>query len=201
MEEEILEKVPITENLNEENLQEWEYTILDENDEEVIDPDLTLGYLKKEKITNHIEKIPAITHPWITAVYFKDNTVAYPKENDSHVVIDGSKIYYQFLPNENPKGIRGQTISYIVDVPEQPARDEIETIYRYIFYTEQELADREFIDTTPTRLDAIESDANDMLKVVAELAGSDIEERVGETQETLDDLLLAVADILGGADE
>ena len=74
-------------------------------------------------------------------------------------------------------------------------------LYRYILYTEQELADREFIDTTPIRLDAIESDANDMLEVVAELAGSDIEERVGETQETLDDLLLAVADILGGADE
>ena len=187
--------------MEEENFQEWEYIILDENDEEVIDPDLTLGYLKKEKITNRIEKIPAITHPWITAVYFKDNTVVYPKENDPHIVIDGSKIYYQFLPNETPKGIRGQTISYIVDVPEQPARDEIETIYRYILYTEQELADREFIDTTPTRLDVIESDANDMLEVVAELAGSDIEERIGETQETLDDLLLAVADILGGADE
>lgn len=195
------EENSIIEEFNKENFQEWEYSILDENDEEVIDPDLTLGYLKKEKITNHIEKIPAVTHPWITAVYFKDNTAVYPKENDPHVVIDGSKIYYQFLPNETPKGIRGQTISYIVDVPEQPARDEIETIYRYILYTEQELADREFIDTTPTRLDAIESDANDMLEVVAELAGSDIEERVGETQETLDDLLLAVADILGGADE
>ena len=63
------------------------------------------------------------------------------------------------------------------------------------------MADREFLDTTPARLTAIESDANDLLEVVAELAGNDLEDRVNETQATVDDLLLAVADLLGGGEE
>lgn len=44
------------------NIEEYEYVILDENDEIIIDPDLTLGYLKKEKIIHHIDAIPAVTH-------------------------------------------------------------------------------------------------------------------------------------------
>lgn len=181
--------------------EEYEYTILDENDEVVINPDLTLGYLKKEKIIHHIDAVPAITHRWITAVYFKDNTALYPKDGDPHIVTEGSKIYFRFLPEETPKEIRGQVFSDIIDTPGEPARDEEQTIYRYILYTGQELADREFLDATPARLTAIESDANDLLEAVAELAGSDLEERVSETQATVDDLLLVVADLLGGGGE
>lgn len=180
---------------------EYEYIILDENDEVIADPDLTLGHLKKEKIIRHVDAVPAVTHRWITAVYFKDNTALYPKDGDPHIVTEGSKIYFRFLPEETPKEIRGQVFSDIIDTPGEPARDEEQIIYRYILYTGQELADREFLDATPARLDTIESDAENLVEVVAELAGSDIEERVGEAQETLDDLLLAVADILGGADE
>jgi hypothetical protein len=35
---------------------------------------------------------------------------------------------------------------------------------------------------------------------VADLAGSDIEERVQTAQETIDDLLLVIADIVGGTE-
>ena len=182
-------------------MEEYEYTILDENDEIITNPDLTLGYLKKEKITKHIDEIPAVTHRWITAVYFKDSTAFYPKDGDPHIVVEGPRIYFQFLPDETPKEIRGQVISDIIDVPSQPARNEVQTIYRYILYTEQELSDKEFINTTPARLDTIESDANDLLEVVAELAGNDLEDRVNETQATVDDLLLVVADLLGGGGE
>lgn len=41
---------------------EYEYIILDENDEVIADPDLTLGHLKKEKIIRHVDAIPAVTH-------------------------------------------------------------------------------------------------------------------------------------------
>lgn len=182
-------------------MKEYEYIILDENDEVITDPDLTLGYLKKETLTIHVPTKSAITHKWITAIYFKDGTTLHPKEGDPHITYENGELSYQFLPGETPKEIRGKLITDIIDVPEESAHFEYKKIYRYILYTEQELMDKEFISTTPARLDTIETGTDELIEVVAELAGSDIEERVGEAQETLDDLLLAVADILGGADE
>ena len=182
-------------------MEEYKYPILDENDNTIINPDLTLGYLREETLTIHVPTKSAITHKWITAIYFKDGTTLHPKEGDPHIIYENGELSYQFLPGETPKEIRGKLITDIVDVPEVPAHFEYKKIYRYILYTEQELIDKEFINTAPERLETVEAGTDELIEVVAELAGSDIEERVGEAQETLDDLLLAVADILGGADE
>ena len=74
-------------------------------------------------------------------------------------------------------------------------------ILRYILYTEEELAKRDFLNKGPKRLKTLETDTTDLLTVVADLAGSDIEERFTETQETVDELLLVIADLLGGNEE
>lgn len=94
--------------------------ILDENDEEVVDPDLELGYLKPDKLfIAHHDAIP---------------------EQLPVKKIDYDNPYY-FDPNTG-----GKLVNTIEVSPYQPpvdAWDEYEDIYRYILYTPEELAEIE----------------------------------------------------------
>lgn len=92
-------------------------------------------------------------------------------------MIDDKKGIFSYIPLDGEESlvVTGQTITPILDSPFTPAWDETQTIYRYVLYTEKELSDIEFLANGPQLL--------------------------AEAQETIDDLLLVIADLLGGATE
>ena len=157
----------------------YEYIILDESNEEITDPDLTLGYLKKEQFTVHHESLPELWHYKVVSFRFADGEVyTVTDENDPHVeIIDAQKgiFRYKDAEGESPRTVVGQTISPFIDRQPVKAWDEVKTFYRYVRYTEKELSDRDFLANGPTLL--------------------------AEAQETIDELLLVIADLLGGAEE
>lgn len=94
--------------------------ILDENDQEVVDPDLDLGHLEPDKLfIAHHEEIP---------------------EKLPVKKIDYDNPYY-VDPNTGGKLVN--TIEVSPYQPYEPAWDEYEDILRYILYTEEELAEIE----------------------------------------------------------
>lgn len=157
----------------------YEYPILDQDNQEITDPDLELGYLRKEEFNIHHESIPEQWHYKVVSFRFTDGEVyKVEDENDSHVkIIDSQKgiFNYQSLDGEPERTIVGQTIAPIIDNALIPAWDEIKTFYRYVPYTEKELSDKEFLASGPASL--------------------------AEAQETIEDLLLVIADLLGGSEE
>lgn len=181
-----------------------EYRILNENDEEILDPDLDLGYLEKEELITYHEAIPEQGHFYVSYIELTNGESFFLDEGDPRVkIIDEEKGTFKYLPSEEDSSIklRGASIRYIVDQQKVNAWEQKETILRYILYTDEELANRTFLNQGPERLDNLESDTDDLLQVVADLAGSDIEDRVQAAQETIDDLLLIMADIVGGTEE
>lgn len=91
---------------------------LNEKDEEVTNPDLTLGYIKEDGYNIHHDAVPAV-----------EGVMA--------------KVHYEVV-KEYPNG--GKEVKEVVDVPGVeprpaiPEYDTTETINRYILYTEEELA-------------------------------------------------------------
>lgn len=93
--------------------------ILDQNDQEVTDPDLTLGHLEPEKVfLQHHEEIPEQLP--VTRV---------DTDNPYYVGPNGGKLVPTIIISEYQ--------------PRVPAYDEYEDILRYILYTEEELAEIE----------------------------------------------------------
>lgn len=78
---------------------------------------------------------------------------------------------------EYPNG--GKDIAKVVDVPgveEKEAWDEYETIKRYVPYTEEELAALEEARNRPTlesRVDVLETTTDDMILLMADLIGGE----------------------------
>lgn len=181
-----------------------QYRILDNEGNEIFDPNLNLGHLEKEKIIHYHEMIPEKGHYFVSYLELNTGETLFLKENDPRIeIINETTGAFKYLPSEEDPSIqiKSASIRYVIDQPKVEAYEEEEIILRYILYTEKELADNVFLAEGPERLDTIESDTNDLFEVVAELAGSDIEDRVTENQETLDDILLVMADLLGGAEE
>ena len=104
--------------------------ILDQNNVEIMSPDMSLGYLTEEKMfVAHHEAVEAV-------------------EEQGH---------YEVIA-EYPNG--GKDVDWIVDVPGveyQDAYDEYEDILRYVLYTEEELQAIEEERNKPTQLDLIEA--------------------------------------------
>lgn len=118
--------------------------ILNENNVEITSPDLTLGYLKEDKIfVQHHEAIEFVPEVW----------------------------HYEVVA-EYPNG--GKDIRKVIDTPAvlaQDAWDEYENIQRYIPYTEAELTVMEIEKNRPTiaeRLEAIEFALMELMGVSAE---------------------------------
>lgn len=157
----------------------YRYPVLDESNNEITNPDLNLGYLKEEHFIIHHESIPEKWHYKVISFTFSNGEVYnVTSENDPRVkIIDAKKGIFNYKKAEGEEDliVVGQTITTVVDEPMIPAWEETKTFYRYILYTEKELADREFLANGPQLL--------------------------AEAQETIDDLLLVLADLLGGSEE
>lgn len=104
--------------------------ILDLNGMELENPDLSLGYLRKEKILIvHHDAVEAAAEQW----------------------------HYETI-EEYPNG--GRDVKRVVDVPGVEAKDawdEYETVQRYVPYTEEELAAMEEEQNKPTPQDDIDA--------------------------------------------
>lgn len=158
----------------------YEYPVIDQNNQEITDPDLDLGYLRKETFTVHHPSIPERWHYKVVSFDFSNGEIYVPEsENDPHIrVIDAQKGIFEYvnLDGEEKHTVVGQTIAAVVDQREIPAWDEQTIFYRYVLYTEQELADRAFIANGPTLLAEAQETIEDLLLMLAELVGSEEEE-------------------------
>lgn len=123
--------------------------ILDENNIEIIEPDLSLGRLVTEELL-------VAHHPAVEAV---------PEQWHYETVCE-------YLNG-------GKDVSKVIDVPGVEAKDawdEYETIQRYVTYTEDELAALEAERNKPTledRVDVLETTTDDMILLMAELIGGE----------------------------
>lgn len=164
--------------LLEKNSNIYEYPIIDQFNNEITNPDLNLGYLRKEYFTIHHESIPEKWHYKVISFDFANGEIYKTiSEEDPHVeIIDAKKgiFSYKKIEGEEDVTVTGQTITAVIDSPMIPAWDETKAFYRYILYTKKELANHEFLTNGPKLL--------------------------AEAQETIEDLLLVFADLLGGAD-
>lgn len=211
-------------------MDEETYRIINDVGEEIIDPDLSLGYLKLDTIL--IADLPEISHYEVDFFLFDDGYKYFPvSANDPHVrVIDPSIPLFSYNDLEqNGKEISGILTKKIID---QAATKQYETVYRYIEYTEEELTMRGLpsrMDSVEDNLDYLNLDLSDLIEITAELSGSDVEERVDaittriddaesqiintqsrvtntenritDTELTVEDLLLFIADFAGGGEE
>ncbi len=154
----------------------YEYPIFDQTNQEITNPDLEKGYLKKEYFTIHHPMVPERWHYKVVSFDFSNGEIyAVESENDPHIkVIDAQKGIFEYvnLDGEEIRTVVGQTITAVIDQREIPAYDEETIFYRYVLYTEKELADKEFIKNGPQRL--------------------------AEAQETIEELLIVLAELLGG---
>lgn len=157
----------------------YEYPIYDQTNKEITDPDLNLGYLRKETFTIHHSMVPEVWHYKVVSFEFSNGEIYVPEsENDPHIrIIDAQAGIFEYISQEGEEEhtVVGQTITAVIDQRETPAWDEAKTLYRYVLFTEKELADREFIANGPQLL--------------------------AEAQETIEDLLLMLAELVGGEEE
>lgn len=134
--------------------------ILNTSGEEIINPDLSQGYLEESVHTFLIPAVPAQTHNWISGIYFSDGSAYYPKEDDpnNHIeIIDAENKKFKYNNPEDTRVISGTLISEIIDVPEQSQQEITEKVLIYRPYTELELTNQETI--------------NDILLLIADLVG------------------------------
>ena len=159
--------------------------ILDENDQELNleDIDLSLGYLKNEMI--FVQHIPRITHYKVNCFVFDDGSHYCPvDEKDSHIkIIDAKKGQFDYIPDEGEtRTLKGAAIGLVVD---KEAEDIYEDIQRYILFREDELELRDL----PSRM----NDAEDSI--------IETQENLEEANLNIEDLILLMAEILGGEEE
>ena len=153
--------------------------ILDEQGQEITieEVDLSLGYLVEEELL--IEHIPYQSHYAVGHIYFDDGSVFTPaSEDDPHIaVIDAARGIFRYIPQEGEEShpVKGMDIKLIVDHEE---KDVYETIQRYKLFSEDEMVQK----TLPGRMTAAE-------------------ETLAETGLTIEDLILLMAEVLGGNEE
>lgn len=120
--------------------------ILDQNNMEMVSPDLTLGYLVPDKL------------------FVKHHEAVAPVE----AVVERKITKY---PNG---GMDIDPIVISPAIPGKDAWDEYEYIQRYVLYTAEELAEIEAERNKPTlesRVDVLETTTDDMILMMAELIG------------------------------
>lgn len=175
---------------------------VDGNELQEEDIDLELGHLDPDRILiAHHDAIPAQERIWHYAVetfYFEDGTVVeIESEDDPHVdAIDTINGHFAYIPEpgEEERKLRSIQMKEVEDQPAvegQEAWDEYEDIQRYILYTEEEIAERErqreaaeeaarkaqereeFLESAPERLETTENDVSDLILIMADIVGGE----------------------------
>lgn len=160
---------------------------IDGNELSPEDVDLSIGYLREEELL--IADIQEQSHKFVSEFYFDDHTrYTVTSEDDPHVkIISTSLGYFDYIPDEGEtRVLRGANIIKVVDVP---ASKQYETILRYLLYTEEELIQHQLPDRMNTAEEAIqETDTNveDLILLLAEVLGGDDEEIEPEPEPTPD---------------
>lgn len=159
--------------------------IFDENMKEIIEPDLTIGYLEdshKSVTHRYIIDVEEITHEEVIAEYpngGKDVEYVVDVEEQGHwetVDENGESIDFDgFIPDDMPKE---QEISdtwgfYIYKLYTKEQLDELEKAKQE---AEAEMAKaeerEEFLESAPNRIDTIEAANDDIVLMIAELIGA-----------------------------
>lgn len=180
--------------------------ILDVNDNELQEEeiDLELGHLIPDKVfvKHHdaVEYQPRDWHYWPQTYYFEDETrYSVIGKDDPHVKVNdlaSCSFSWNVLEGEEPKQVRGIDVIEFEISPEvfaQEAYDEYEDIQRYILYTQEELDQKaEEKAREEKRTNFMENGPDILDKTVASLE---------ETNLTVEDLVLMMADMVGGNDE
>lgn len=168
--------------------------------------DMALGRLVPDvRISKHVPAspyIPPVTHSMLSAVYFVNGEkYEITGEDDPHlsddkqdfVRLDGE---YQLSGDDyEPYYIFGRDYVTIIDVPEMPEvleHNEYENIYRYIPYTDDDLARiesannrEEFLGGAPDRLTNVETSAEEAQSAIAEL-GTIADEAATNAEDLMD---------------
>ena len=160
--------------------------IINEYGEELApeDIDLSLGYLRDEKIL--INKIEEQSHIYVSKVYFDDQTsYVVESDNDPHIkTISARYGYFDFIFDKgDTRQVRGMDLCRIIDVP---ASEEYEDVQRYILYTEEELVQRSLpdrMDTAEETLQETGTNVEDLILLLAEVLGGEGEEEIPEEEE------------------
>ena len=173
--------------------------ILDVNDNElqVEDIDLELGYLEPDRLfIEHHDAVEAqrrIFHYAVSTFYFEDNTrVVITDEDDPRVGKDDihrGVFHYETPEGEEPRDLRGIDLYEVEDQPyteAQEAWDEYEEIQRYILYTEEELAEKQERQRQEQRQEILLEQGLDRLE---------------SAEDSIEDLILVMADLVGGEEE
>lgn len=159
--------------------------ILDEQNQELSqeDVDLSLGYLKDEKL--FIKKESMKAHYKVNCFVFTDGTSYTPEsEDDPHIrVVDANKGQFEYIPDEgDERTVKGAAIGLVVD---KGPEDIYEDIKRYIRYRTDELE----LHKLPSRMEG------------AEESIVETQEGLEEANINIEDLILLMAEILGGNEE
>lgn len=182
--------------------------ILDKDDNEIQmdDIDLDKGQLISEQkiIKEHPaqERVEAIQHYKVKTFYFSDGTSLEIKdENDPHVVVedlDNGVFGYQNLPGEEEKSVHGIELEYVTDKEGQEPKEawtEYEDIQRWLPYTEEELQAKEEEQKRQAKQQQLLDTGLDSIEALNSRADA-AENRMHETEMTLDDVVLMMADIV-----
>lgn len=149
------------------------------------DADRAKGYVKADRriVAHHdaVEEQAEVYRYTVGAFYFTDGTSYKPiSADDPHIeVVDDKKGIFNYVDQGEEKECRGIDVVKLVEseyVAPREAYDEYEDIYRYILYTDEELAAREAAEKKQRAIDTFLDE--------------------GPTQ--IEDLTLLLSDLIGG---
>ena len=152
---------------------------------------LALGYLIPDQIflKEHppVEEVKEVYHYVVKTFYFTDGSkLNIDSENDPHVkIVDNQVGHFEYIDLGEGKAFHGADVVKVIDVERIPAQSgwkEYETINRYILYTEEELIAQkkekeqmekqtDFLATGPDRLTNTELSLDDLILLMAEMIG------------------------------
>lgn len=178
----------------------------DDNELQLEDLDLDKGQLIHEQkvIKEHPaqERVEAVQHYKVKTFYFSDGTsLEIEDEHDPHVIVedlDNGVFGYQNLPGEKEKSGHGIELEYVTDKEGQEPKEawtEYEDIQRWLPYTEEELQAKEEEQKRQAKQQQLLDTGLDSIAAL-NLRADAAENRMHETEVTLDDVVLMMADIV-----